>query len=104
MAESPSERRAHARLAALSRVAHEPSGAAMTAAARDAFRQRFYDATDPALPEGERARQADAARRAFYVDLSRRAAKARRRLAQAAGELDTITAAATEAVTADGQI
>src|SRR5256885_603857 len=90
MPETPAERRIHARAAALSRVAQEPSGARMTENARNAFRQRFYDNTDPSLPEQERRRQAEAARRLFYVDLARKASAARRRMLQAADGLTAL--------------
>lgn len=53
-----------ARIAALTRSAQEPSGAAMTEKARRTFRDSFYDATDPELPEAERRRQGEAAYRA----------------------------------------
>ena len=77
------ERSQRARIAALSRVAQEPSGTAMTDKARSAFWQSFYDRTDPELPEAERQRQADAARRLHMTRLSHNAALARQRLAAA---------------------
>jgi hypothetical protein len=61
-----------AKLAALTRSASEPSGAAMTEKARATFRQSFYDATDPDLPEAERQRQAEAAYRAHMRKIARR--------------------------------
>lgn len=93
------ERSAHARVAALARVAREPSGAAMTATARRAFQESFYAATDAGLPEAERRRMAEAARRAYYQRLSLRAARARRRLREAA-----LDVAAAEADLADGPL
>jgi hypothetical protein len=77
------ERSQRARIAALARSAQEPNGTAMTEKARSAFWQRFYDATDASLPEAERQRQADAARRLHMTRLSHRAAIARSRLAAA---------------------
>jgi len=52
-----------------------------TADARAAFRSSFERLVDPdgTLPEYERARRADAARRAHYTRLARRSAHARRR-------------------------
>lgn len=50
-----------ATIAALTRSSREPSGAAMTDGARSKFLARFYNDTDPALPEAERQRQARAA-------------------------------------------
>lgn len=78
MPATPQERSAHARIAALTRVAQEPSGAAMTAKARATFEQSFYDRTDPALPHEERLRQARALKSLHYTELSRRAVIARR--------------------------
>jgi hypothetical protein len=78
-----SERSQRARIAALTRSAQEPSGTAMTEKARSTFWQRFYDQTDPGLPEAERERQADAARRLHMTRLSHKAALARQRLAVA---------------------
>jgi hypothetical protein len=57
--------------------------AEMTRAARAAFDRRFYDQTDPALPEDERQRRAAALRRAHMTRLALAAATARRRRAQA---------------------
>lgn len=83
MPSTPSERSQHARIAALSKIAQAPSGTALTEAARRAFLDKFYDATDPALPEAERQRQADAARRAHFARLGYRSAVARRRAREA---------------------
>lgn len=83
MPSSDTERSQRARIAALTRVANEPSGTAMTAKARSAFWQSFYDRTDPELPESERQRQADAARRLHMTRLSHAAAIARRRAVDA---------------------
>lgn len=77
------ERSQRARIAALTRVAQEPSGTAMTAKARSKFWQSFYDETDEQLPEAERVRQADAARRLHMTRLSHKAALTRKRLASA---------------------
>jgi len=48
---------------------------------REAFLSRFEDEVDPdrVLTETERARRADAARRAYFIRLSIRSAEARRR-------------------------
>lgn len=86
MASDQAERSQRARIAALTRVAKEPSGTAMTAKARSAFRQKFYNATDPDLPEAERQRQAAAAYRLHMTRLSHRAALARSRAARAQSE------------------
>ena len=51
-----------------------------TAAARQAFNQRFLDLVDPGrlLPARERARRADAARKAYFTRLAYISARARR--------------------------
>jgi hypothetical protein len=99
MPSEDSERSQRARIAALTRVSREPSGTAMTARARSAFWQSFYDATDPGLPEAERQRQADAARRLHMTRLAQKAALKRRRAAAAVQ--DAIQAEA-EAIAASG--
>lgn len=83
MSSDATERSQRARIAALARVAQEPSGIAMTDKARSAFRQSFYDRTDPGLPEAERQRQADAAYRLHMTRLSHKATLARKRWAAA---------------------
>lgn len=88
MPETPAERSAHARRAALARSAREPSGAAMLEKARETFRRSFYDATDPALPEAERQRQAEAGRRLYYSKLAQRARITVRQAAESAAALE----------------
>lgn len=52
-----------------------------TRAARQAFMRRFENAVDPdrLLPEGERQRRAECARRLYFARLALKSAKARRR-------------------------
>jgi hypothetical protein len=50
----------------------------LTGVARQAFRQRFLDAIPADLPEGERLRRAEAARRAHYTKLALRSVQVRR--------------------------
>jgi hypothetical protein len=52
-----------------------------TKAARRAFNQRFLDQVDPdrSLPERERQRRAEAARRAYFTRLAYLSARSRRR-------------------------
>lgn len=52
----------------------------LTAAARAAFLDRFVSEVDPdhTLPEGERLRRAEHARRAYFLQLAYKSAKARR--------------------------
>lgn len=97
MPASPQERSSHAQLAALARVAQEPSGAAMTARARQVFADSFFERTDPALPDQERRRQAAALKRAHYLKLSRQAVAARQRARHALADL---SAAADELASA----
>lgn len=86
MPSTPTERSQRATIAALARVAKEPSGTAMTERARRTFRDSFYDATDASLPESDRRRQADAAYRLHMTKLAHRATLKRQRLAQAQHE------------------
>lgn len=83
------------RIAALTRVAQE-GGSAVSAPARAAFLEKFYDQVDPdrTLPLDERERRASAARKAHFARLSAKSADARRRkgtatqLRQLADELE----------------
>lgn len=74
-----SERAMRARMAAYTLHArHDPRET--TKAARHAFNQRFLDEVDPErrLPERERLRRADAARRAYFTRLAYLSARKRR--------------------------
>lgn len=84
---TPAERSQRARLGILTRLATSDPRA-MTANARKAANDRFVDAVDPdrLLPEEERARRADAARRAHMSALSLRAAIKRRKAREAGTE------------------
>lgn len=75
-----SDARLRARYAALVRASQE-SGTEMTAPARKAFLDRFEREVDPdgTLPPDERARRADAARRAHMTKLAMKSARARRK-------------------------
>lgn len=76
---TPSERVMRARMAAYTLHArHDPRET--TKAARSAFNQRFLDEVDPErrLPERERLRRADAARRAYFTRLAYLSARKRR--------------------------
>lgn len=53
----------------------------LTAAARAKFLARFFEQTDPSLPEAERIRRAEFALRSHMAKLALRSAKARRRRA-----------------------
>jgi hypothetical protein len=58
---------------------HDPK--VTTAKAREAFAKRFLDAVDPdrSLPEGERNRRAEHARKEHFTRMAFASAKARRR-------------------------
>jgi hypothetical protein len=95
---TPSERVLRARLAAYMLHARRDSRET-TQAARRAFDQRFLDQVDPErrLPDRERRRRAEAARRAYFTRLaflsarkrrSRRLVAARRALDPAEGDAD----------------
>jgi hypothetical protein len=74
--------RLRARLGGLA-TSSRHDGREQTAAARGAFLQRFIDEVDPdrSLPEDERLRRADAARRAYFTKLALKSAITRRRVA-----------------------
>jgi hypothetical protein len=77
---TPSERSLRARIAAHAKHAkHDP--AESTAAARQAFLDRFEREVDPegVLPETERRRRADHARKAYFARLALKSAQARRK-------------------------
>jgi hypothetical protein len=77
---SPSDRSLRARIAAHSRWS-KADRVAGTANARAAFLDRFVREVDPdgVLPERERRRRAESARRAYFARLALRSAQARRR-------------------------
>lgn len=95
MPDSNSDRTLRARKAALSRSAVTP-GHEISAPARAARLQKYYDQTDPALPEHERQRQADAALRRDMTELSLRAAAARKLAAGAAAAAERVIDAARD--------
>lgn len=76
---TPSERTLRARLAAHT-LHSRVDGCAHTAPARASFMARFDEEVDPErkLPEGERLRRAESAKRAYFSGLALKSAKARR--------------------------
>jgi hypothetical protein len=90
MPETPEERRLRCTANALSRSA-TTRGSVISAPARAARLQKFYDETDPELPEAERQRQADAALRKAMTELSRKAARARRLASEIADDASELT-------------
>lgn len=80
MPTTPSERSQQARVAA--HILHSKyDSKELTQPARDKFNQRFLDEVDPdrKLPEAERQRRAEHARKAYFTALALKSAKARRR-------------------------
>ena len=76
---TPSERSLRARLAAHALHAQYDSRE-LTRPGRDKFEQRFIDEVDPErmLPEAERQRRVDHARKAYFTRLAMKSAQARR--------------------------
>jgi hypothetical protein len=76
---TPEQRRSRARLAALTQWSRTEDWSARTQTARDAFMRRFEDEVDPdrRLDPAQRAKMAEAARRAHFTRLGRQSAKAR---------------------------
>lgn len=80
---TPEQRRSRARLAALVQWSRTEDWSARTQAARDGFLRKFEDEVDPGrrLDPVQRARMAEAARRAHFTRLGRLSGKARARKA-----------------------
>lgn len=76
---SKNQRRLRARLAALTRSSRY-DGKEVTARARKTFLDRFELEVDPnrELPEAERARRAEAARKAYFTKLALRSSRRRK--------------------------
>ncbi len=77
---SPEERSLRSRIAGLSATAQ---GKTNTAPARAAFDRRFLNQVDPdgQLPEAERNRRAEAAKKAHFARMAYRSAQARKKRA-----------------------
>lgn len=82
--ETPAERSLRGRMAVHRSWANTSNRTARTAPGRQAFEARFEREVDPdgLLPLGERRRRAEDARRAYFANLSRQAAAARRKKLQ----------------------
>jgi hypothetical protein len=80
---TPAERTLRARRAAHVRWSKHDSHA-HAAKMREGLERRFFDQVDPnrSLPEGERRRRAEQARKAHYTDLAYKSARARRKAAE----------------------
>jgi hypothetical protein len=80
-AESPAERTLRARAAAHVRWAHESDRSKATSCARAGLQARFEREVDPdrRLDPIERAKRVESRRKAYYADLARRSAAARRK-------------------------
>lgn len=78
---TPEQRTTKARAAAYARWANEDDPVGATQTARDAFLQRFERQVDPdrRLTPHERARRAEAARKAYFHNLALKSSLARRK-------------------------
>ena len=81
---TPAERTLRARAAVHRSWANTADPSARTEPGRRAFLQRFEDEVDPdrVLPEPERIRRAEHARKAYFTGLALRSATARRKASQ----------------------
>lgn len=88
-ARSPAERALISQIAAHTLHAKVADPTAHTAPARQAFLDRFERQVDPdlALPTAERARRAQHARRAYFLNLALKSAQARRGRGRAAAKV-----------------
>ncbi len=79
MPDNPAQRSLRGRLAAHTLHSRVSDPVAHTAAARKAFLDRFERQVDPdgALPPAERARRAEHAKKAYFLNLAAKSAKAR---------------------------
>jgi hypothetical protein len=86
---TPAERSLWARAAAY-RLHSLYDSSELTAKARAAFRDRFARQVDPDgdLPEAERLRRAECARKAYYAALAAKSAKARRQRKAGGGRVE----------------
>lgn len=82
---TPEERILRAKLAAHARWSQADDRTRQTAAAREAFEQRFFTEVDPdnRLAPEERAKRAESARKAHYARLALKSAIARRKKREA---------------------
>ena len=80
---TPAEAALRAKIAAHASWKNTSDRSARTANGRAAFEQRFLDEVDPdrTLPEAERNRRAEQARKEYYTRLAYKSARARRRVA-----------------------
>jgi hypothetical protein len=78
---TPEQRILRARAAVTTSWANTPDRTERTRPAREAFLARFADQVDPdrVLPEAERARRAEHAKRAYFLRLAYRSSRAARR-------------------------
>lgn len=76
---SPEHRSLRARMAAHASWANTEDPTARTQPARDRFAKRFLDQVDPdrTLPEAERQRRAESARKSYFAQLAFKSVRAR---------------------------
>lgn len=73
----PGERHMIAQRAAYIRWAHEDNPTASGVRGQSGLLRKFYNETDPSLPDSERWKRAERLRRAHMIELSRKAARSR---------------------------
>lgn len=95
---SATERTIRASIAAHHSWAKTPDRAARTEPARQGMQARFEREVDPAgvLPPAERARRAESARKAYFLGLSFKSARARRQAAEARASVPRLKRQAAE--------
>ncbi len=100
MSATPSERALRSRLAAHTKWANTEDPSSATAPARQAFNDRFEREVDPdgELPQAERVRRAENARKAYFTNLALKSAQSRRKAREAREQAEVLeqTAATAE--------
>lgn len=99
---SRSERKLRASLGGLTGWANTADRSGRGRHANRGHWQKYYDATDPSLPDDVRAKMADSAFRAHMKRLALKSMKARRERKEAAEQLAAQRKAARQAETLDG--
>lgn len=95
---SPTERTIRASIAAHTSWSKTPDRTARTEPARQGMQARFEREIDPdgTLPPAERARRAESARKAYFLGLSLKSARARREAAEARASIPRLKRQAAE--------
>jgi hypothetical protein len=99
---SPSERKLRASIAGQTGWANTTDRTARARHANQGIWRKYYDATDPSLPDDVRARMADSAYKAHMKRLTFKSLKARRERKEQREQLAAERKAAREAAQLDG--